>query len=134
MIKRDRSTCCGATGSAASWGLWDSGSIPGPAQWVKDLALPQLQLSSQLSSDLIPGRGAVKKKKKKKKKGKGKEGDKPFLNRKASRKSYYYYYYLFAVLVACGSSPTRDRTQPTIAAQVAAVTSHPYSVAFELQE
>ena len=31
------------------------GSIPSRAQWVKNLALPQLWLSSQLSLDLIPG-------------------------------------------------------------------------------
>lgn len=40
------SSCCGETGS--SWEGWDV------AQWVKDLALPQLQLNS----DLIPDLGA----------------------------------------------------------------------------
>ena len=29
-------------GSALSWEHWDTGSIPGPAQWVNDLALLQL--------------------------------------------------------------------------------------------
>ena len=33
---------CGAVGSVVSWGCWDVGSIPSPAQWVKDLVLPQL--------------------------------------------------------------------------------------------
>ena len=33
---------------AASWEHWDTGLIPCPAQWVKDLALPQLQLWSHL--------------------------------------------------------------------------------------
>ena len=37
-----------ATGLAVSWERCDTGSIPGPTQWVKDLALPQLQLRSQL--------------------------------------------------------------------------------------
>ena len=34
------------------------GSIPGTAQWVKDLVLPQLQLSLWFGSDLTPGLGA----------------------------------------------------------------------------
>jgi len=33
-----------STGSAVSWERWDTGSIPGLVQWVKDLALQQLQL------------------------------------------------------------------------------------------
>ena len=62
-------------GLEASLERWDSGSIPRLAQWVKDLALPQLQHRSQLwlGSDPSPGnsichRVAQKKKKKKKKK------------------------------------------------------------------
>ena len=31
-----------------SWERWDAGSIPSPAQWVKDLALLYLQLRVQL--------------------------------------------------------------------------------------
>ena len=54
---------------AASWEHWDTGLIPCPAQWVKDLALPQLQLWSHLwlKSDPWPWNsvcwGADKKKK-----------------------------------------------------------------------
>ena len=48
--------CCGAVGWAASWEYWNTGSIPSPAQWVKDLALPQLwlELQLQLGSDPWP--------------------------------------------------------------------------------
>ena len=74
MIKRGHwgSSCRGTTGSAASLQHWDPGSIPGPAQWVKDLVLLQLQRRSQLQlrSDPWPGnpicRGVAKKEKKKK--------------------------------------------------------------------
>ena len=54
----DWSSHCGTTGSASAWERWDMGSIPSPAQWVKDPALLQLKLHSQLNSDLIPGPGA----------------------------------------------------------------------------
>ena len=40
-------------GLAASWQHWDEGLTPGPAQWIKDPVLPQLQprLQLQLGSD-----------------------------------------------------------------------------------
>ena len=59
-----RSSRCGAT---ASWERWNTGWLPGPAQWVMDLALLQLRLRSQLwlRSDPRSGhfmcRGAAKK-------------------------------------------------------------------------
>ena len=54
---------------AVSWELWDTGSIPGLARWLKDLALPQLWLKSQprLGPDPrlgTPGHGVGAKKKK----------------------------------------------------------------------
>ena len=47
------SSLCGSLGSEVSWEQWDTGSIPGPAQWVKDLVLPrrQLRLKLRLGSD-----------------------------------------------------------------------------------
>ena len=72
------SSCCGATGLAASLEQWDSGSVPGPAQCVKDPLLPQLWHScrSQLWLSSVSGPGTLyaegqpKKKKKKKEKKK----------------------------------------------------------------
>ena len=57
IIRKGWSSCCGATVSGASWDYWDTSLIPGPAQWDKDLALPQLWLRSQLwlGSDPWPG-------------------------------------------------------------------------------
>ena len=43
ITKKFAISCCVATGSLASWDPWDAGSIPSLAQWVKDLALLQLQ-------------------------------------------------------------------------------------------
>ena len=43
-----RSSRCGTTGSAACLESWDAGLSPGPAQWVKDPMLPQLQHRSKL--------------------------------------------------------------------------------------
>ena len=54
-----RSSHCGARGSAASLQCWDTGSIPVPAQWVKDQALPQPAIGGNWGSDLIPGPGAL---------------------------------------------------------------------------
>ena len=49
-----------------SWECWDTGLIPGPAQWVKDLSLPQpwLRFQLQLGSDPWPGNFVKKKKEK----------------------------------------------------------------------
>ena len=40
------SSCCGAMGLVVSLECWDTISMPGPGQWVKDLALAQLWLGS----------------------------------------------------------------------------------------
>ena len=85
--KSKRSSCCVTIGSVASLQRWDTGSIPSPAQWVKDPVLPQLWHRSPLwfGSEPWPGnskcREAAKtkqnktkqKKKKKRKKERKKE-------------------------------------------------------------
>lgn len=37
-MKMVRSSSCDTPGSAASWKCWKAGTIPDPAQWVKDPA------------------------------------------------------------------------------------------------
>ena len=66
------SSHCGTTELAASMEPWDTSSIPGPAQWVKDPALLQLwlRLGLWLGSDprprnsICPGVGKNEKKEK----------------------------------------------------------------------
>ena len=79
-----RSLCCGTMELVAPWESRDSGSIPSPAQWVKDPALLQLRFRSQLQLeyDLWPiscGVGEkkknLKKEKERKKKADKKEND-----------------------------------------------------------
>ena len=47
-----------------SWEHWDPGSIPRPAQWGEDPALPRLRLGSQLRLRSSRRRGVAPKKKK----------------------------------------------------------------------
>ena len=78
------SSCCGATGLAASLEQWDSGSVPGPAQCVKDPLLPQLWHSCRSQLWLLtlspPKKNKKEKKKKKKKKKKRKKRKKSALS------------------------------------------------------
>lgn len=55
-IMKLRRSHCGTTESAMSLEGWDTGSAAGPAEWVKDLTLPQPWLRSQLwlQSDAWP--------------------------------------------------------------------------------
>ena len=46
--RKTRSSHCSTVELVLSLEQWDVGSIPGPAQWIKDLALPQLWCRSQL--------------------------------------------------------------------------------------
>ena len=73
-------------GSVVSWKHWDTGSIPGPEEWVKD---PVLQLRSllQLRSDLLSAQGLhMPQGGKKKKKKKEREGERSrYSSSKSSR-------------------------------------------------
>ena len=53
-----KSSHCGATGFVASQECWDMGLNHGLVQQVKELVLPQLQLSLQLQFRSDPGGGA----------------------------------------------------------------------------
>ena len=44
-------------GWVVSLEAWDTGSIPSLEQWIKDPASPQLKLSHNWGSELIPGPG-----------------------------------------------------------------------------
>ena len=44
--RKSQSSHCGAMGLVASWEHWDIGSIPGLAQWIKNLALQSSHRSS----------------------------------------------------------------------------------------
>ena len=50
----DRSFRCGAMGLAASWELWNTGSIPSLAWWVKDPVLLQLWLRLEMKLGCDP--------------------------------------------------------------------------------
>ena len=68
LIRKHNHRCshCGKMGLVASWERWDAGLIPSLVWWVKDPALLQLQLRSQLWLGSDPCHGVAKKEKKKK--------------------------------------------------------------------
>ena len=73
---------------------WEAGSIPGLAQWVRDLELPELWGSLELALDLIPGPGTPNakgqpEKKKRKKKKKRKEEKKKKEDVKQNKQTKY---------------------------------------------
>ena len=80
------SSRCGTTRSAVSLQCWVAGSIPSLAQWVRDLALPQLWHRWKLllgspawELHMLWGDWKEKKRKEGRKEGKGREGESPSL-------------------------------------------------------